>query len=117
MVAYNCLACVKAALADRFGHTKLEDELSVYYVATEIQLSFHGMNVAITDEEWAGYAALTPAAMVAAMRQVVKGIDLTQYRKSPRGPKKRVSQKRERHAHQSTAKVIAARKTKRETVP
>lgn len=117
VVAYNGLACVNAALADRFGHTKLEDELSVYYVATEIQLSFHGMRVAIPDEEWAGYAALTPAAMVAAMRKVVNGIDLTPYRKSPRGPKKPVSQKRERHAHQSTAQVIAARKTRRETVP
>ena len=117
VVAYNCLACVKAALADRFGHAKLEGELSVYSVASEIQLSFHGMSVAIPEEEWAEYAAMAPAALVAAMRKVVEGIDLSLYRKFPRGPKKPVSQKRERHSHQSMAKVIGARKAKRERAP
>ncbi len=117
VVAYNCLACVKAALAERFGHTKLEDELSMYYLATEVQLSFHGMNVAIPGEEWTEYATLTPAALAAVMRQIVAGIDLSHYRKSPRGAKKPVSKKRERHVHQSTAKVIAARKTERNPIP
>jgi hypothetical protein len=107
LVAYNMLAVVMAALRSVHGET-IDQELSLYYVANDIAQTYHGMMIAIPEEEWRVFGRMRPAEMVATLRALAQKVRLTAYRKSPRGPKK-PRPKREGTAkspHVSTAKLL-----------
>src|SRR6266567_2748203 len=50
LVAYNMLAVVMAALRSVHGET-MDQDLSLYYVANDIAQTYHGMMIAIPEEE------------------------------------------------------------------
>jgi hypothetical protein len=107
LVAYNMLAVVMAALRSVHGET-IDQELSLYYVATDIAQTYHGMMIAIPEEEWRVFCRMRPAEMVATLRALAQKVRLKAYRKSPRGPKK-PRPKREgspKAPHVSTAKLL-----------
>src|SRR5213594_3838302 len=87
LVAYNMLAVVMAALRSVHGDT-IDQELSLYYVANEIAQTYHGMMIAIPEDEWRVFSHMPPAEMVTTLRTLAQKVRLEAYRKSPRGPKK-----------------------------
>ena len=108
LVAYNMLAVVMAALRSVHGTETIDQELSLYYVANDIAQTYHGMMIAIPEDEWRVFSRMHPAEMVATLRELAQKVCLKGYRKSPRGPKK-PPPKREgttKASHVSTAKLL-----------
>jgi len=109
LVAYNMLAVVMmAAWRSVHGAQLIDQELSLYYVANDIAQTYHGMMIAIPEDEWRVFSRMRPAEMVATLRELAQKVCLKAYRKSPRGPKK-PRPKREgttKSSHVSTAKLL-----------
>jgi hypothetical protein len=108
LVAYNMLAVVMATLRRVHGAAAIAQELSLYYVANDIAQTYHGMMIAIPEDEWRVFSRMRPAEMVATLRALAQKVCLKGYRKSPRGPKK-PRPKREgttKASHVSTAKLL-----------
>ena len=112
LVAYNMLAVVLAALRSVHGAETIDQELSLYDVANDIAQTYHGMMIAIPEDEWRVFSRMRPAEMVATLRELAQKVCLKAYRKSSRGPKK-PRPKRERStkaSHVSTAKILRNQK-------
>ena len=112
LVAYNMLAVVLAALRSVHGAETIDQELSLYDVANDIAQTYHGMMMAIPEDEWRVFSRMRPAEMVATLRELAQKVCLKAYRKSSRGPKK-PRPKRERStkaSHVSTAKILRNQK-------
>ena len=108
LVAYNMLAVVMAALRSVHGAQLIDQELSLYYVANDIAQTYHGMMIAIPEDEWRVFGRMRPAEMVATLKELAQKVRLKAYRKSHRGPKK-PRPKREgttKSSHVSTAKLL-----------
>jgi hypothetical protein len=108
LVAYNMLAVVMAALRSVHGAQIVDQELSLYYVANDIAQTYHGMMIAIPEDEWRVFSRLAPAEMVATLKALAQKVSLKAYRKNLRGPKK----PRPKHegstkaSHVSTARLL-----------
>lgn len=111
LVAYNMLAVVMAALRSVHGET-IDQELSLYYVANDIAQTYHGMMIAIPEDEWRVFSRMRPAELVATLRALARKVRLKAYRKSPRGPKKPrpKHQSTPKASHVSTAKLLREQK-------
>ena len=111
LVAYNMIAVVMAALRSVHGAESIAQALSLYYVANEIAQTYHGMMMAIPEDEWRVFSRMRPAEMVATLKELAQKVHLKAYRKSSRGPKK-PRPKREgttKSPHVSTAKLLRKR--------
>jgi IS4 transposase len=108
LVAYNVLAVVLAALRGVHGQQRVDDEVSLYYLANDVSTTYHGMMIAIPEEEWDVFAGMSAPAMAATLLELAQRVNLRALRKSPRGPKK-PRPKREGGSHPghvSTAKLL-----------
>lgn len=111
LVVYNLLAVVLAALRGVHGQEKVDEEVSLSYIANDISTTYNGMMIAIPEAEWDVFSRMSTSAMVATLHDLAQRVDLRAYRKSPRGPKKA----RPKHdgsskqGHVSTAKLLMAR--------
>ena len=111
LVAYNLLAVVMAALRSVHGGEAIDQELSLYYVANDIAQTYHGMMIAIPEDEWRVFSRMRPVEVVATLRELAQKVRLKAYRKSSREPKK-PRPKREgstKASHVSTAKILRER--------
>ena len=109
VMAYNCLICVKGALASRFGWEKIDRDLSMYYMAWEVKLSSDGARAFIPEAEWELIRSMNAKDLAATLKRMAGYVKWECYQKSPRGPKKPKVRPRRTTAHQSTAKILAAR--------
>jgi hypothetical protein len=114
LVAYNAVALLKAALRAAHGVAQV-DKLSGYYLALEIRHTYDGMMVAIAAEHWAVFGSYSDAQLARVLKELALKVSLPRYRKHPRGPKKKPPPrtKYKNGAHVATAKVIAARKSRK----
>jgi hypothetical protein len=93
------------------GGEAIDQGLSLYYVANDIAQTYHGMLIAIPEDEWRVFRRLRPAEIVATLTELAQKVCLKAYRKSSRGPKK-PRPKREnttKSPHVSTAKLLKKR--------
>jgi hypothetical protein len=119
LVAYNMLAVVLAALRSVHGESRIDHDLSLYYVAHDIAQTYQGMMIAIPEEEWRVFSRMTPPAFVALLKLLARQVRLETYRKSPRGPKKPRPKPNgiiKKTPHVSTAKLLKEQKS-RVTIP
>jgi IS4 transposase len=112
LVSYNVMSVLQAALRAAHGTEKIEEEVSVYYVADEIAHTYRGLEIAIPESYWKKqYASLSPRQMARALIAIATQIDLGRYRKHKRGPKKKTEPMNKKYrAHVSTARILAQRK-------
>jgi len=117
LVAYNILAVVKAALRCVHGIEKIEQELSGYYLANEIATTYRGMMIAIPPEQWGIFRQWSIPQLVEMLLQLAGKVKLRRFKKHPRGPQKQPPkrQKDKTKPHVSTARLIAQRKTAKQT--
>jgi hypothetical protein len=87
LVAANAVAVVKAALRAAQGE-KEADELSGYYLALEVKQVHEGMMIAVPSVCWDDIARMKTRALARLLKTIAGHVDLDQYRKTPRGPKK-----------------------------
>jgi IS4 transposase len=108
LVAYNMVAVVLAALRSVHGAEIIDQELSLYYVANDIAQTYHGMMIAIPEDEWRVFSRMQPVEMVATLRELAQRVRLAAYRKSPRGPKKPRPKRAgtTKSSHVSTARIL-----------
>lgn len=88
VACYNVLAIIKGSLRGVHGAKKTEQTLSNYYLANEISGVYRGMAIALPPEEWQEFQTMTTKQLANVLRRWASQIDLEDYRKHPRGPKK-----------------------------
>jgi hypothetical protein len=111
LVASNAVALMKAAVRAEHG-AKVEETLSAYYMALDIQQTHRGMMIALPAPEWERFRSMTAAELAATLREMAQAIDLRRYRKSTRGPKKPVERKKYTNGgHVSTHKRLQKAET------
>jgi len=113
LVADNVLAVVLAALRSVHGEETVDEEISLYYIANEISMTYHGMMIAIPEREWDVFYAMSTVDLAAILIELARGVRLQAFRKSPRRPQKPRSQDKRpaRQGHVSTAKLLRKRGT------
>jgi hypothetical protein len=106
LVSYNIAAVVRAALRAKFGHDRVEDEVSWFYVANEVRSVSGGMDVALDDEVWTRFHTMSPQQLGAALLDYAAHVRLPRFTRTKRGPKKPVPP---RTKHTNTPHVSTAR--------
>ena len=113
LVSYNVMSTVKAALRAAHGAEVITEQFSGYYLADEVRMSYRGMMRAIPKDEWVDYQEMPAPELAAVLVGWARTVPLSEYRKSPRGPKKPKPKKTSgaKIKHVATAKILKARKT------
>ena len=112
LVAYNVLAVIKAALRVVHGREKVQNEVSLHHVTSEIRRTHHGMMIAIRPPEWLLFRSMSATELANTLRELATRVDLAKYKKAPTKPKKPKTPRQfdPQHPHVSTAKILAGRR-------
>jgi hypothetical protein len=112
LVAYNVLAVIKAALRVAHGTEKVENEVSLHHVTTEIRETHRGMMVAIRPPEWLPFRSMSATELATALRELATRVNLSKYKKAPTRPKKPRTPRQSGadRPHVSTARILAERR-------
>jgi hypothetical protein len=108
LVTYNILSTVQSALRAKYGAEKIQEEVSLYYVALEVQGAQQGMDIVFEPSDWTPVQEMTPKSLGRFLLRCAANVDLSKYRRQPRGPKKPVP-KRTRFVdqpHVSTKRLL-----------
>lgn len=111
LVSYNMASTVRGALRATFGHEKVEQEVSWYYVANEVRVTHGGMDVAVDEEAWIPFQSMSATDLAARLKAYASHVRLDKFKRSRRGPKKPAA-RRTKYAgdtHVSTARLLLAR--------
>jgi hypothetical protein len=114
LATYNVLSTVQAALRAKHGIEKIQEEVSAYYIALDVQDAHRGMEVCLDQSVWTQLSQQSPKAVAKTMLGWAGHVDLARYKRHPRGPKKPVP-KRTRFVdkmHVSTARLLAKSRKK-----
>ncbi len=113
LLSYNVMSAVKAALRAAHGAEVITEEFSGYYLADEVRMSYRGMMRAIPKDEWVEFQEMPAKGLAAVLVGWARTVPLSEYRKSPRGPKKPKPRKTSgaKIKHVATAKILKARET------
>jgi hypothetical protein len=109
LVSYNLASAVRGALRATFGHDKIEQEVSWYYVANEVRVTHGGMDVAVDEESWVPFQSMSASDLAARLKEYATNVKLDAFKRSKRGPK-RAATPRTKHTdkpHVSTARLLA----------
>jgi hypothetical protein len=111
VVAYNAVALVQASLRAVHGPEVVQKQVSWYYVCTHIAKVHEGMMMAVPAPHWRIFRQMTDAEFAGVLRQLATNIDLAQFQKHPRGPKKPRPRKTSgaKITHVATARILAKR--------
>jgi hypothetical protein len=115
LVSYNIASVVRAALRTQFGHEKVEQETSNYYIANEIRATYKGMELALDEIVWAPFQGMSPKEMARKLLEYSANVRLSAFKRTPRGPKKPVPPRTKytTETHVSTARLLAEAGVKR----
>lgn len=109
LVSYNILSVVKASLRAAFGHEKVENDVSGYYIANEVRATQKGMDIVVEHEAWVPFQAMTPESLARELVRLAGNVRLAAFKRHPRGPKKPPA-RRTKYAdkpHVSTARLLS----------
>jgi hypothetical protein len=115
LAAYNVMSTVQAALRGTYGAEKIQQEVSGFYVATEVRVHHKGMSIALDADCWTQFRDMPTKEFARAMLRFAKQVNLRRLKRHPRGPKKPVP-KRTRftnETHVSTARLLADARKRR----
>jgi hypothetical protein len=108
LVAFNLYAIVMAALRVTHPDQAINEVVSEYYIAQEIETTTDGMSIAISENEWTLFTQVSSAELASLLLYIASYVDLKKYKKNPRGPKKPRMERNQfkGHPHVSTAKLL-----------
>ena len=78
---------VLASLRGVHGQQKIDQEVSLYYVANEIATPYQGMMIAIAEPEWAIFSTMSPVELGETLLELARHVCLEAFRKSPTRPR------------------------------
>ena len=107
VLAFNLRQTIFAALYATHDEEEV-DEISHFHVSKNVSDKTEGMLIAITEDEWTELIPSTIKGLVSLLTKIARKIDLGDYRKSRRGPKKKkpYRSRNVRSRHVSTAKLL-----------
>ncbi len=110
LVAFNLYAIVMATLRATHPDQAINESVSEYYIAQEIETTTEGMLIAIPESEWTIFTQVSSAELAIMLLYIASHVDLKKYKKNPRGPKKPRLERNQfkGHPHVSTAKLLKA---------
>lgn len=89
LVAYNAMSTVKSAMRAVHGATKVDEEVSLYYVAIKVQSAWEALDIFAKPTDWSRrFSTISPLQLARYLKHVAAQLNLAQLRKHPRGPKK-----------------------------
>lgn len=109
LVSFNIASVLRAALRATFGQKKVEEEVSWYYVANEVRVTYGGMDVALEEEIWAPFQSMSAADLAGRLKEYAGKVNIDLLKKNRRGPKKPRT-RRTKYAestHVATAQLLA----------
>ena len=108
LVAFNLYAIVMATLRATHPDQAMNESVSEYYIAQEMETTTEGMFIAVPESEWTIFTQVSSAELAMILLYIASYVDLKKYKKNPRGPKKpRMEQNQFKgHPHVSTAKLL-----------
>lgn len=115
LMMFNLLSVIKTAIAVAHGKPEIAEELSTYYVALEISDAWLGFRIALTDDEFRRLEGhRTEAQLASRLRSLGRQVNLNQFLKSKRGPKKPPPKRKSgnRGNHVATSRMLAERRAK-----
>jgi hypothetical protein len=114
LLAYNVLAVVKGALRATHGEKAVE-EISSYYLADEIGGTRRGMMIAIEEEHWRVFRAMSDEGFTRVLRELASQVRMAAFKRHRRGPKKPAVKRKysRKHPHVSTARLLETRKSRK----
>jgi hypothetical protein len=112
LMVFNAVSLLKAALRSVHGRKKVDEQVSGYYMALEIQNTYDGMMIAVPEQHWTIFRDMSDAKLAKILKDLAANVQLSKYRKHPRGPKKPPAKRKKytNGGHASTAKLLADRK-------
>lgn len=112
LVAYMIMKVIRAALSATHGVETIETEVSDSDISHELSGTYQGMMIAIPEEEWTIFRQLTQAECVNELKHLASKVNVSRFRKHPRGPKKPTPKKKKdpKTPHVSTARILLKRK-------
>ncbi len=114
VTAYNCMRCVKGAMAFRFGTEHVDENLSMYHLGLHLKQTIPGALIALDESDWCMVDQMSPTEVVIKMKEIAGNICFDKFRKDRRSKPKTPRQpaRRRQHVHAATAKILADRKKK-----
>ena len=102
------LAVALAALRGVHGQQKIDQEVSLYYVANDIATTYKGMMIAIPEPEWRIFSTMSTPKLAATLIDLARHVRLEAFRKSPTRARKTRSEppRTPKKGHVSTARVL-----------
>ncbi len=81
------------------------------HLADEVKMNHQGMMRAIPKDEWVAFQEMSPEALADVLVAWAGTVPLSEYRKSPRGPKKPKPKKQSgaKISHVATSRILEAR--------
>lgn len=117
LIAFNTLGVVQAALRQKHGAKRIQEELSLFHLGESVQRAESAMEILLDDHEWTErFAPLTAKQLAKELSRLAEHVNLAKLRKSRRGPKKPVPKRvaPKTRPHFSTAKALAEAKAKKD---
>ena len=108
LVSYNLVSTAKNALRAAFGSTKVDEEVSSYYLANEARAMHEGLDLVTDPEDWQPFQTMPAEQLTKELVGLARNVRLPAFKRHKRGPKKPVP-KRTKHTdtpHVSTAKLL-----------
>jgi IS4 transposase len=115
LVLYNAVSLLRAALRAAHGTQKVEQEVSSYYIAADLEAISRGMMIAVPEEHWGVFGQMPLEEFGAVLLMLAGKVNLRHFKKHPRGPKKPVPKRTNdpAHPHVSTARILAQRQPRK----
>jgi hypothetical protein len=109
LVAFNLYAVVMAALRAAHPETNIKEEVSEYYIASDIRAIYSGMMIAVMYEDWAVFREASIAQIAVLLVDLAHACNLSKFQKKKRGVKKqKVDVKLDKNTpHVSTLKRLS----------
>jgi len=109
-VAYNAIMMSEWAVRVEHG-IEQEDILSKYSIVLEIKQCSEGLRLVLEDLDFRPLVEMSVEDFVHRMLEIARGVDLNRYKKSKRGPKKKVQKKphNKDRPHVSTYRILKGR--------
>jgi IS4 transposase len=107
LVSFNLLSVILSAL-QAAQDADAAAQVSIFYVCDEISHTYRGLDLVLTDRDWLqAFGSLTAAQLARKLEQIAAAVDLSRYRKHPRGPKKPPPKMiKTKRNHVSTARIL-----------
>ena len=109
LVTYNLFAVLMASLRSVHGADKVDGKTSYYYLAEEIQATYHGMTIALPAAVWQPFTQMQLSQFCSTLQQWAAQVDLKRFasavKKKPKTKSKRIFDPQRPHV--STARLLA----------